>query len=594
MRDSLVPRWNSQAKRILAQTNTASRGLRIAASLAAAVGVGLLMLCGGLAIASIDGTPVLCGIRWPLLDEGVAGVAKLAALAAVVVIVVAALRGIALRAAHQEAHAIVAKLRRSIHAQGLRQGGAYLLGDRDESPRALFTDDCETIGQGAAQWASAYPFLHATVFILIALAAAADPWWALLGVLLLAAGVWTMSALQKYAEAKAEQFEEEARRTEQLLLERLDLAAVTAALMLADEPGEAFTDTLDRHEGIALRADAVRTGPAACFWLILGLGAALLLLVIAASDRPSERSSPAAAVVVMSSLAAAAVLLREAPRMGRHVQRVNASALRIATYLDREPPFRMAQQAQALPRLTQAVELREVTLADRRGERMLDRVSVSLPIGAMTAVVADDRRSSRALVGLLTRLFDPAAGAVLYDGRDIREGTLDTSRGQTAVAGERLLFTGSLRQNITCDDPSLDPADLDRALELAGLEPLISSLPQGADTIIGGQAMHLDALGAFRVTLARALARNPSLLVIVEPHLAKPEEGVVIDQLLQNVATGRVLVVIPARSATLRHAANVLVLGQGRLAAAGQHVQLVQQHALYRHLVYTQFSQSAG
>jgi ATP-binding cassette subfamily B protein len=320
------------------------------------------------------------------------------------------------------------------------------------------------------------------------------------------------------------------------------------------------------------------------------LGTVLLLLVIAASDRPSERSSPAAAVVVVGSLAAAAVLLREAPRMSQQLRRVNESAQRIATFLDREPPFRMAQQAQPLPRLVRQAELREVTLADRRGERLLDRVSMTFPIGAVTALVSDDKRSARAVVGLLTRLFDPAAGAVLYDDRDIRDGTLDTSRGQTAVAGERLLFTGSLRQNITCDDPALDSANLDRAVQLTGLDGLINSLRQGADTIIGDSAMHLDALAAFRVTLARALARNPAILVIVEPHLAKPEESAEVDQLLQSAGAGRALVVLPTRSATLRHASHVLVLGQGRLAAAGQHVQLVQDNAFYRHLVYTQFA----
>ena len=206
------------------------------------------------------------------------------------------------------------------------------------------------------------------------------------------------------------------------------------------------------------------------------------------------------------------------------------------------------------------MELENVTLIDSLGHKLLDGVSLSIPAGKRTAIVSSDGRGPLALAGLLARFFDPQTGRVLFDGRDIRNATLDTVRAQTAlVAAGGMLFTDSVEENVRRGDSSIAPLRVAEAVKRVQAESMVERLPQGLATIIGPGGLALPADVVFRLVLARALLRDPSLLVVEEaPAEPGRDAAAETDGAVEEAVAGRTVIAFPARLSTLRSADNVL------------------------------------
>jgi ABC-type multidrug transport system fused ATPase/permease subunit len=196
------------------------------------------------------------------------------------------------------------------------------------------------------------------------------------------------------------------------------------------------------------------------------------------------------------------------------------------------------------------------------------------------------------LAGLFVRLYDPAAGRVLYDGSDIRQATLDTLRSRAAmVAPAGMLFTGPVAENISCGDERFGLPQVQEAARRARAYDFIQRLPQGFSSVIGEHGLRLDVGQAFRVALARALVREPSVLVIDEPDDSLDESTAIeIDTALREAADSRTLIFLPARLSTLRTLDHIFLFHEGKVFAQGTHADLVKQCELYRHLHYVRFN----
>ncbi len=272
------------------------------------------------------------------------------------------------------------------------------------------------------------------------------------------------------------------------------------------------------------------------------------------------------------------------------------AAAEVFEFLDRRADVAQAVDAEFLQPLVKRLDLHDVSLREPgTGRMVLEKVTLSIPAGTTAALVADDRAESLAVAHLLTRFADPTGGEVRVDGKNTRWVTPESIRTQVALVLEHsLTFTDTVANNIGCGDAGFTLPRVIEAAKLAHAHQFIQRLPNGYETPIGGPGHALTAGERFRVALARAILRDPSVLVIEEPaETLDADSLVLIDDTLARVRAGRTILFLARRAATVMTADQVFVLKNGKLAASGKHADLMQDSELYRVLHFKQ-SLAAG
>jgi ATP-binding cassette subfamily B protein len=223
-------------------------------------------------------------------------------------------------------------------------------------------------------------------------------------------------------------------------------------------------------------------------------------------------------------------------------------------------------------------------------ESALSKVTLHVPAGSTVAVVGHTGSGKTTLVNLIPRLLDPSSGRVLLDGVDLRE--LDPEEIRRVIGfvpQETFLFSATLAQNIAWGAKDVSSAEVQRAAELAGLGPDISSFPNGLETVVGERGLTLSGGQKQRAAIARAILRDPRILVL-DDALASvdtvTEERIL--NSLGSVMQGRTTILISHRVSTVRHADRIFVLDQGEIVEQGSHVDLVAGGGYYAELYQKQ------
>jgi ATP-binding cassette subfamily B protein len=294
-----------------------------------------------------------------------------------------------------------------------------------------------------------------------------------------------------------------------------------------------------------------------------------------------------------------AVLVYSLTRWTAALARVRAAtdaAAEVYAVLDRRSDAAQAVDAEFLQPLKKTLELHDVSLREPgTGRMVLENVNIAIPAGTTAAVVAADPAEARAVAHLLTRFADPTSGEVRVDGKNARWVTAESVRTQIAlVLEDSLTFTDTVANNIGCGDHGFSLPRIIEAAKVAHAHQFIQRLPYGYETPIGGPGHALTVGERFRVALARAILRDPSVLVIEEPSESLDADSLVlIDDTLARVRPGRTVVFLARRMATVMSADHVFVLTAGHLAASGKHEDLLKDSDLYR-LLHLKHSLAAG
>jgi subfamily B ATP-binding cassette protein MsbA len=208
----------------------------------------------------------------------------------------------------------------------------------------------------------------------------------------------------------------------------------------------------------------------------------------------------------------------------------------------------------------------------------------------MLAIVGPSGTGKTTLVDLIPRFYDPVRGRILIDGQDIKEMTLKSLRQQIGiVTQETILFNDTIKANISYGNLNASRKDVEYAASQAHAHDFIKHLPLGYDTVIGDRGMKLSGGERQRIAIARALLKNPPILILDEAtsQLDSESERLVQDA-LDKLIQGRTVFVIAHRLSTIRGAHRIIVLDKGMIVEEGPHSELINREGLYKRLYHMQ------
>ncbi len=286
--------------------------------------------------------------------------------------------------------------------------------------------------------------------------------------------------------------------------------------------------------------------------------------------------------------------IKRLSRVNATLQAALAAGSRIFEVLDTHQEIREVAEPVQLPRLREQIEYCSVgfSYADGGGA-VLRRISFAARHGEVVAIVGTSGAGKTTLVNLLPRFYDVTEGAVKVDGVDIRSASLRSLRDQIGlVTQETILFNDTVRANIAYGLRDIDEAQVETAARAAFAHDFILDLPRRYDTAIGERGSRLSLGQRQRIAIARAILKNPPILILDEATSALDSESERwVQEALSNLIKGRTTLVIAHRLATVRNADRILVLDGGEIRETGTHEELLRKpHGIYSRLYELQFA----
>ena len=283
--------------------------------------------------------------------------------------------------------------------------------------------------------------------------------------------------------------------------------------------------------------------------------------------------------------------IKRLSRVIGNIQKALAAAQRVFDVLDLPEAIKNAPDAKALPKVKGDVRFNDVSFAYNENEEVLSHVSFEVKPGEMIAFVGPSGAGKSTVASLLPRFYDATNGSITIDGQDIRKVTLDSLREQVGIVPqETVLFNGSVYDNILYGRLDATREEVEAAAKAANAHDFIMQLPNGYETMLGDRGMNISGGQRQRISIARAILKNPQILILDEATSALDTESErVVQEALDRLMVGRTSFVIAHRLSTIKNADKIMVLEKGQLIEQGNHDELMAMDGLYAHLYKIQY-----
>lgn len=276
------------------------------------------------------------------------------------------------------------------------------------------------------------------------------------------------------------------------------------------------------------------------------------------------------------------------------IQKALAAAERVFYIMDLTDTIPQKPDAITLPSVEGNVEFRHVSFAYNKGETILHDVSFSAKPGQAIALVGPSGAGKSTVASLLPRFYDVTEGAIFVDGHNVRDVTLASLREQVGIVPQETnLFNDTVYNNILYGRLDATRDEVIAAAKAANADEFIQQLPKGYDTQLGDRGVNISGGQRQRISIARAILKNPRILILDEATSALDTESErIVQEALDRLMVGRTSFVIAHRLSTIQNAAKIIVLDKGSIVEEGTHQQLMAKHGLYAHLHDIQFKEN--
>ena len=283
--------------------------------------------------------------------------------------------------------------------------------------------------------------------------------------------------------------------------------------------------------------------------------------------------------------------IKRLTRVIGNIQKALAAAQRVFMIIDMPEEIAESRDAKQLPEVSGKVEFQNVSFAyDDKGNVITD-LSFSVKPGEVIAIVGPSGAGKSTIANLLPRFYDVNKGDIKIDGHSVREVTLDSLREQVGIVPqETMLFNGSVYNNILYGRLDATKEEIEAAAKAANAHDFIMQLTDGYETKLGDRGVNLSGGQRQRIAIARAILKNPRILILDEATSALDTESErVVQEALDRLMVGRPSFVIAHRLSTVKNADKILVLEKGNLVESGTHDELLALDGLYAHLYKIQY-----
>lgn len=274
------------------------------------------------------------------------------------------------------------------------------------------------------------------------------------------------------------------------------------------------------------------------------------------------------------------------------IQRAVAAADRIQSVLDLKSSIVEKPDAALLPDFRGSVRMESVSFSYNGGIPVLEEVNLEVRRGEVLAIVGSSGSGKSTLINLLPRFYDPTAGRVLIDGYDLKDVTLKSLRSQIGiVTQETILFNDTVARNISYGMKVSTREKIEAAARMANAHDFITRMPHGYDTTVGERGYMLSGGERQRLALARAILKDPPILILDEATSALDAESErLVQEAIARLMVHRTVFVIAHRLSTIKNASRIIALEEGRIVQEGTHEDLIGVEGLYKKLYEMQFS----